>query len=336
MRVLVLYNIVRKLENRAEKDLLCERDIIVTAKEVGRALSDIGHKVDYLTANDNLYENLKKIKRNIDIVFNLAEGITSDTDKEIYVPMILDLLNVPYTGSNGFAINTAYNKALVKNLAQAYNILTPRFHLYHRKEEIKKNNLKFPQFVKPQRGGGGIGINNKSVVNSHEELEKQVNFILEKYKKPALVEEFIDGDEVTVTILGNYPNLTFLPPVGITFQELPKHTHPIFSYEAKWIPKSKIYKNYTPIPNPKIKSTALNNLKTAAAQIYQAVNVRDYGRLDFILKNDKLYFLEINPNPDISKSDLHCPITAAFLAQKMTYHNLIKIILESAMMRYHK
>ena len=166
-------------------------------------------------------------------------------------------------------------------------------------EDLNILTLNFPIIVKPSHEGTSRGIFNDSYVENESSLKKQVEIILRDYKQPVIIEEFIEGREFTVTIIGNHEPYEILPPVEISFEGLPEHTIPFCSYEVKTIwddPDSTICPaNITPEQENKLKITAL--------RAYQAVKARDFGRIDMRLdKHDNPFVIEINPLPGMSYS----------------------------------
>ena len=165
-----------------------------------RALRDAGHDVIPLEGDNALVTNLLKYKP--DICFNTCEGHRGKS-REAQVPAILDMLGIPYTGSGVMSLSIALDKAMTKRVLQFYSIPTPAFQVFVTGDEPTDPRLNFPLFAKPSLEGSGIGIMEKSICRTPREVREQVRFLLRAYKQPVLVEEYIEGREVTTGILGN-------------------------------------------------------------------------------------------------------------------------------------
>lgn len=165
-----------------------------------RALRAGGHEVIPLEGDHRLIDNLLKYKP--DICFNTCEGHFGRS-REAQVPAILDMLRIPYTGSGVMALSLALDKAMTKRVLQFYSIPTPAFQVFVTGNEPIDPRLNFPLLAKPSWEGSGIGISAKSICHSPRELRAQVNYLLRSYKQPVLVEEYIEGREVTAGLIGN-------------------------------------------------------------------------------------------------------------------------------------
>jgi D-alanine-D-alanine ligase len=195
------------------------------------------------------------------------------------------------------------DKAKTKIILSHYGIPTAKFDLFNESiDGCKKINLRFPVIVKPVHEDASAGINEKSVVYDRKELEERVEYIIKMFKQPALVEEFIDGREVNVAILGNNPPVV-LPISEIDFSHLPSHLPKIVSYEAKWIPNTDYYEKTIPICPAPLEPELERKIKDIALSCYKIMGCRDYARVDMrIDKEGNPYVLEVNPNPDLSRN----------------------------------
>lgn len=165
-----------------------------------RALREAGHDVIPLEGDERLIDNLLKYKP--DICFNTCEGHYGKS-REAQVPAILDMLRIPYTGSGVMTLSVALDKAMTKRVLQFYSIPTPAFQVFVTGDEPTDPRLNFPLFAKPSLEGSGIGIMSKSKCRTPRELREQVRYLLRAYKQPVLVEEYIEGREITTGVLGN-------------------------------------------------------------------------------------------------------------------------------------
>jgi len=281
---------------------LSEVGVLEERADIGRAIEVMGYKSSIFNVDSNidrLFEFLRTEKP--DVIFNLCESVGNESIHEMHVAGIFELLNIPYTGASALTLGIALNKALVKDLLIANGLPTPGYQLIKSPIKISLDErLRFPLIVKPSREDSSVGIDSNSVVYSLGELRKRIRYIFEQFDQPALVEEYIDGRELNVAILGN-SKPEVLPISEIDMSTLPKQYHRIITYNAKWVKGTDEYehtKGICPAPLP----TELEiSIKEMALKAYQLIGCRDYARIDFRLsKNNKPYILEVNPNPDIS------------------------------------
>jgi len=303
-----------------------------SVEDVKKALISLGHEVVVVPADDYMFETLKKMigKNNLDLVFNLADdGYNLNTQLEPQIPAMLDLLGIPYTGSDHLCLGNCLNKVRTKHLLLANGLPTPKFKIFNRKTSNKLDisQLKFPLIVKPSREDGSIGIKRDAVVDDQKSLIKKVNDTIEKYNQPALVEEFIEGREVDVGIIGR-EKLIVLPVLEINFT-LPTGERNFFSYNGKWEEMSIYYLGTTYQCPTRLNVALKKTLKKMAKKAYKLMGVKDYGRIDFRISNDgNIYILEVNPNPDISRDSGLARMARAY---KMTYENLIDRIVKTSL-----
>ncbi|MFZ5559875.1 MAG: D-alanine--D-alanine ligase family protein [Patescibacteria group bacterium] len=332
MKILILTrNIIEMTENGGkqmnEKVESYGRDNIKDALGVKRALGNL-HETKVLPISDDFYFQLRIEKP--DVVFNMCDdGFRNDPTLEPHVAAMLDVLNVPYTGNNYFTLALCQHKVRTKDILTFNNILTPRFQVFTSAERKLDPELKFPMIVKPIREDGSIGIRERSVVNNGEQLKEEVDHIINIYRQEALVEEFIDGREFTVSLIGNRRPIV-LPVAEIDFSGMPAHLPKIVSYRAKWIKQSIAYK-HTPIICPVNIDEKMNKLiEETARKCYKILGCRGYARIDFRYdeKEKKLYALEVNPNPDISED---FDVAKSAIAAGMSYSDLLQKIIDFAL-----
>ena len=196
LKVVVLYNLLERLQKGEEKDLLAEGAVLEEIEAVERAVRSLGYHCFVITLRDEVFTIihwLREIQPNV--VFNLCESVYDKTSMEMNIPALLDLMQIPYTGSPPLTLGLCQNKAWVKDILLSWSIQTPRYQIYQRPLTPKKG-LVFPLIVKPLHEDGSLGISSASVVFDDQTLRRQVRYILEKYRQPALVEEFVDGREL--------------------------------------------------------------------------------------------------------------------------------------------
>ena len=213
-------------------DVYAEWDKFETIDAVRNALS-VYHNITMVEANENAFEKLKSLKP--DIVFNIAEGMNG-ISREAQVPALLDMLNIPYTGSDPLTLTTCLDKSRAKEVLTYYGIKNAKFITAESINDLIGFDISFPVMIKPVGEGSSKGIFNSSFIRNKQALISAVESNYKTYKQPSLIEEYLPGREFTVAVLGNDEvDLTVLPIVEINFSKLPEDMVPIYSYEAKWI-----------------------------------------------------------------------------------------------------
>jgi D-alanine-D-alanine ligase len=326
MKITVTYNLKKK-DDTKPADYFSEHDSEETINSIIGALKIKGHTVE---AIDVEYPRLVSYFRNnrVDMVFNIAEGKCGKF-RESEVPAVLEYLNIPYTGSNTFSLALALNKALTKKILKAENIPTPNFQVFSKGNEELNPELKFPLIVKPNREGSAKGINITNVVNNKESLLKKINEVIEIYKQEALVEEFIEGKELTVGILEN-GKTTILPILEIDFSSCKNSGEYFYSWRMKEYQGNKELGLVPTFHCPaRLDKHTEARVKEIALKTHHAVGCFDISRTDIRLSSDNVpYVLEINPLPGLDPRESNFPIMA--YAAGMKYEDLIEAILMSA------
>ena len=299
--------------------------------EINKSLKSYGYDTSVVHVNLDMFENLRKMKDDIDVVFNLCDdGFFSKSSMEPHVPAMLDILGIPYTGSGYKTLATCLDKARTKEILQANKIPTPKFQVFDSMKVRLDKKLKFPLFVKPVKEDASIGIKKDSIVNNEEELMRRVFIVLDMYKQPALVEEYIDGREANVGVIGTKEPKA-LPVSEIIFDELSDELPSICTYSAKWKEESDYYKNTPPKCPAEMDEKLANKLREIALKAYKLMGCQDYGRIDFrIDKDNNPYVLEVNPNPDIS---FDAGLARMAKAAGKSYADLIDLIVKSVIER---
>ncbi|KFE66847.1 D-alanine--D-alanine ligase family protein [Hyalangium minutum] len=326
LRVGFTYNVKRvKPTVDASEDSEAEYDSPATLQAIREAIASWGHEVIDLEANQELPNVLASTP--VDIVFNIAEGFKG-RNRESQVPAMLELLDIPYTGSDPATLSLALDKALAKKIVRQAGIHTPTFQLMHTgKERLNKDFTGFPLMVKPVAEGSSKGVVSKSVCHSEAELRDVVKEIVGKYQQPALIEEYIGGREFTVGLLGERrPRV--LPPMEIVFLDK-EEKNPVYSFQHKLDWTDRIRYDAP----AKIEPALLEKLRAAARGSFMALGCRDVARIDFRMDDKgRIFFIECNPLPGLTPgwSDL------VLIAQGagMDYRTLIGEIMAPAIRRY--
>jgi D-alanine-D-alanine ligase len=308
-------------------DRWAELDSERTIKAIAKALEQGGHEVTFLEGDISLCHKLKS--GGFDIAFNICEGHQGGA-RESQVPAILEMLGMPYTGSKVLCLALTLDKPMAKRVLAFHGLPTPRFQVFEDPEAALDPVLSYPLFVKPAAEGTGMGINGDSVVRDEAELRRQLRWLIGTYEGPALVEQYVDGREITVGILGN-SHLRVLPPLEIDLSTCPPEERGIYTSHIKSdLPTVPRY--LCPAPLSKAQVRKLSRLAVAA---YRALGCLDAARVDFKLDaryRDKPYILEVNPLPGLSPGISDLVFEAE--AEGMTHTELINAILDAALERY--
>ena len=260
-----------------------------------------GYRFIYLNTHNTLFNDLIKQKNKIDFVLNLCdEGYNNEARKELHVPALLELLNIPYTGSGPQCLAYCYDKSLIRGVAKEMGIPVADAFFVKSEDNVFDLQVDFPVIAKPNYGDSSFGITQQSVANNIEELNDAILEIRHRfgYENPILVEEFLSGSEISVGIIGNPPeSYTVLPVVEEDYSQLPNDLPKICGYEAKWLPESPYFKKLRSIPAnlpDDIEKTIIEN----CVRLFSRLDCKDYCRFDFRLDSNGIpKLLEVNPNP---------------------------------------
>jgi D-alanine-D-alanine ligase len=310
----------RKHERRAKLD----RD------EVLEALRLNGHDAFFHELKDE--RSLLDLARvEADLVFNLTEAYAGDDSKEAHVAAFLDLLELPYTGAGPRALFLAQDKALAKKVFTFHGIRTPNFASSYRGKVDHIDDLRFPMIVKPGSEDGSVGIDAGSVVKSAKELMERVALLHERFDSPALIEEFIEGREIYVGVLGS-DKPEALPPVELDLSKLPKGMPRIAGKEVKWEKGTQAYDATHADVARDLPDEMVSRIQETALATYGALGLRDYGRIDLrVAPGGEIYVIEANPNPWLAPE---AELAMAAAAAGRDYPRLIGEIADRALSRY--
>lgn len=280
-------------------------DVATVAEEyeaIANALKSEDYDVSLVNINEDIKVLIKLLSENPpDVVFNLVEYYRDDSGLEHLVAGLYSLYGVRFTGADPFTLALCQRKGMTKQLLLANNVPTPRYKLLTKPKLPGRHGLHYPLIVKPAREDASSGVEKESVVYNSEQLNARIKKVFEEYYPPILVEEFIEGRELHISILGNNPP-EVLPMIEFDFSELP-HDHPtIISYDAKWSPLEESFHRVHTICPAKLSKRLEQKIKTVALDAYKITGCLDYARLDVRLtKDNKVFVLEVNPNPDLTE-----------------------------------
>lgn len=310
------------------EDEEAEYDDISTVLSIKKALEEGNYQVTLLEATKDL--PLKLINNKFDIIFNIAEGILG-RGREAQVPAILNFYRIPYTGSDETTLCIALDKALTKRILSTYGIRTPKYQKVAASSwdsQIRNTEFDFPVIVKPNAEGSSKGISDVAIVSEYEELSNLIHNNITLYKQDMLIEEYVEGREFTVGILGNGNDVKVFSPMEIVYLNK-NNQYNIYSYKVK--------QNYKELIGYECPANINKDIETemidTARKVYEVLECRDFARVDFRIDvKGKVHFIEINPLPGLAPGYSDFPMIAEY--NGMDYNSLVQNIIKCALNRY--
>jgi D-alanine-D-alanine ligase len=328
MNIGISYDLKEALDSQSEQpeDAFEEYDSFETVEAIRSAIELKGHSVVKLGGGKDFLNRI--FKEQVDFVFNISEGRGNFRSREAQVPSVLEMLDMPYSGSDPQCLAVCLDKQLTKKIVALEGICTPGWKVIDvgLLQGMDWKELPYPAFVKPVWEGSSKGIRLNSLVYNPTQMREVVSGMLEKYLQPVLVEEYIRGEEVTVGIVGNEsPDI-----IGI-MQVVPrqKGTDFVYSLEIK-----RDYEKLVDYECPaKLAKKTLKTIEEFSLKTFQVLGCRDFARLDYRISADGTpYFLEINPLAGLNPRSSDLIIMAGLIGLK--YNDLIGSILDAALGRY--
>jgi D-alanine-D-alanine ligase len=314
------------LQQASSDDASEEYDSLETVELIATSLEAEGHTVTMLGGGRDFLGKI--LREKADFVFNIAEGRYTYRSREAQVPSILEMLDIPYSGSDPQCLAICLDKPLTKKLVALEGVSTPAWRVINDRQElsqIQSCRFPFPAIIKPAYEGSSKGVRLTSVVEDARQAAEVIEVLLDKYHQPAIMEKVILGDEVTVGITGNSP-----PKVLGMMRILPKQNNGYFLYTLE------VKRNYSELVDYEcpagLEKKVLQRLHNSSLKAFEVLGCRDFARLDFRISPAGVpYFLEINPLPGLGNhSDL------VIMAKKMgwSHRQLISTVLNAAFERY--
>ena len=329
-------NVVVASQTKLQKtkvDTYAEWDSEATILAVKTALEQ-HHSVTLIEADEEAYQKFLEVQP--EIVFNIAEGLRGPS-REAQIPAVLEMLGIPYTGSDPLTLGICLDKSRAKEILCHYDIPTPAFEVVNSPDDLAECTAALPCIVKPLHEGSSKGVLNSSVVRTSSELKIQVARILDEYREPALVEKFLPGREFTVALLGNGDHVRVLPVIEIHFDHLPKGANPIYSFEAKWEWDSLDHPMGEMYTCPaKIDRQLEDRMRDICLRAFNILRCRDWCRIDVRLDDRGVpNIIELNPLPGILPNpDDHSAFPMAARAAGIGYESMLNNVLNLALNRY--
>ena len=337
LKILVLYDRVLVDEDEEQATGSGDKSPVVRTldkkeveQEVAEALVKLGHDPVMYELDGTQKSLLGLGKADCDLVFNLVESFADDDTADFKIAAFLELLGKKYTGTGTHGLLLAQDKAVAKKIFAFHGIHTPTFAKSFRGRLDFSHDLQFPVIVKPAREDGSIGIEFSAVVSSIRELMERMDWLHANFDSPVLIEEYIDGREMYVGVIGN-DNPEALPVVELDLSKLPDGTPKIAAAEVKWGKGTKAYRDTKSAIATDVPDEITATLQQTAVAAFQALELRDYGRVDMRLQADgTVHVIEVNPNPWLSS---RAEFAMAARKAGRTYPQLLEEIVELAIAR---
>jgi len=331
VRIAVLY---RKLDPRFQQNFAEDtegREDESYHEQIVEALQRRGHDAFAFRVREDELQKLAEL--DCDLAFNLVEeGLNNDSALEPHLPAILDVYGIPYTGGDFLSLALTTDKSRAKEILGFHQIPTPGFQVFSAADEPLREGLSFPLIVKPVREDASIGVFRDSVVMDEHALRRQVRRILRRYRQAAIVEEYVDGRELSVGVIEQGSKKIVTPMNEVVFN-VPPGALRVYTYTAKWDDESEEYDTIVPdqCPAEDVAPEAEAEIRALAVRVFDVLRLRGYARIDFRLTPDgRIFVLEVNANPLIGDESV-----MAVMAEKMgwNYPRLVHTIATEAYRR---
>ena len=275
-----------------------------TEKDVKKALIKLGHQVIPYGIHDDIVPFIELVKnQKPDLVFNMSEAFSGKRDFEPNMTALMQLVGVPFTGAGPMSLQLCKDKGLTKVILNYHQIKTPQFLVIKKSKSIQSlKKFIYPAIIKPLQLESSEGISQVSYVENEKEAIARIKFIHDKYSLDAIIEEFIDGREVYVSVLGN-DKLNVFPPREMFFKQIPEDEPKFATYKSKW---DQDYRKKWGIDSgwaASMPEATQKKLFDVCKKIYRVLGIQGFGRIDLRIKDDEIYFIEANPNPSIAKKE---------------------------------
>ena len=318
-------------EERVEGERPKKKSPVEDVQAVYEALKKSGHNPVYVRLDGTRDSLIDLAKSQTDLLFNMVESFGGDDSQDTNVAGYLELLGRRFTGAGSSGLYLAQDKNLAKKIFTFHGMHTPYFSTVYRGRTEHSHDIQFPVIVKPAREDGSIGIQFGAVCSSIKELMERIDYIHAEFDSPALIEEYIEGRELYVGVVGN-EKPEALPVVELDLSKLPAGTPKIAGSEVKWEEETQAYKSTKPFFPDDLGEDVVTKLQETAVQAYSALQLRDYGRIDFRLARDgTVHVLEVNPNPYLLPS---AEFAMAAKKSGRSYTELVDEIVGASMRRH--
>ena len=325
LKVLVLFDGVQPTPIDADLSEEMKTEDWQTEANVMAALNELGHTAEHLAIFDDVDLVRQKMESfQPDVLFNLVEQFKNNPGFDQNIVSLLEMQGVPFTGCGSTGMILCKHKGISKKILGHHGILAPNFVVIPRGQRIGgPRKLKFPILVKPVKEEASYGISRASFVESDETFRERVGFVHEKYSSDAIAEEYIEGRELYVSIMGN-TRLTVFPMRELMFREVPPNEPRIATYKAKWDEKYRKRWGLEGQFAENLDATLVKEIEKMCKDIYRLLTIDGYARIDLRLTADnKPYFIEANPNPHLAADE---DFAQSALKAGLKYPQLIQAI----------
>jgi len=331
VKVLVLFDLGRvpAADEAFSPEILQKKEDKPTEADVITCLQRLGHEVEALPVFNDVVSIIDKLKSFApDVVFNLTESFHSNRAHEPNIPALLELMKARYTGARPDGMMLCKDKALAKKVLAYHRVRVPHFVISSESHPLKRlRRFTFPAFVKPVSEESSDGIAKASFARSEEEALERARFIQEKFHCDALIEEYIEGRELYLSVMGNR-KLAVFPPREIVFEQMPEDEPKFATFKAKWDDAYRKKWGIKNGPARELPPGMEEKLARLARKIYRVLNIRGFGRIDVRLTpSGEIVTIEANPNPSLARED---DFAEAAAAAGVDYNALIQKILDNA------
>ncbi len=325
LQVVVLHSQALGLERGRPEDRIADEETELVAKEIVQALEGRVKAVYRVPVWDDLEAALRQFDPRAHVVFNLVESLAGRAFTEPEAPRFLRARGFAHTGGSSRCLERTANKPMTKRLVAAAGLATPSYQVFRRKGQ-QEFTVPLPAIVKPVGEGGSFGVTQDSLVRTSDSLAARIDYCLETYRQPVLVEQFIIGRELNVALWGNREPIV-LPISEVLFAWTQDPLQQIVTFDSKWIPQSVEYRGTPGVCPAPLSAEDEDRVRSTALRAYKALSVRGYARVDMRLGGGVPYVLEINVNPDLARNAgfFRSARTAGY-----TYEDMILRILELA------
>ncbi len=330
LKVLVLFDGVQPTPIDADLSEEMKTEEWETEANVMAALKEIGHTAEHLAIFDDVDLVRQKMESfQPDIFFNLVEQFKNNPEFDQNIVSLLEMQGVPFTGCGSTGLTLCKHKGISKKILGHHGIPTPNFVVIPRGQRIGgPRKLNFPILVKPVKEEASYGISRASFVQNEEQFRERIAFVHEKYKSDAIAEEYIEGRELYVSILGNV-KLTVFPIRELIFREVPPNEPRIATYKAKWDEKYRKRWGLEGQFAENLEPTLVKEIEKMCKDIYRLLTIDGYARIDLRLTPaNRPYFIEANPNPHLAAEE---DFAQSALKAGVKYPHLIQAIIRLGM-----
>ena len=330
--IAVIFNQEDELAYGESQDLIALQGTIKTAASIHEALSRLNYNAILLPVKNDLEvlaKNLSQYSPRSTFVFNVCDGFAGDNYSAAKIPQLLGDLGFKHTGASAQVIRRCTDKARTKRFLVNRGVPTPSYQVFDRAKGSV--SVPFPSIVKPIHEDASIGIDEKSVVTSRSALLQRVDYVVSEYAQPALVEEYIDGREFSVSMWGNGKRqLEVMPITEHDFSAFDDPLKSFLTYESKWIEDSVPYNEFKVVCPADLTAQDEGNIKQTAVDAFRAMGLRDFGRVDIRYRETTPFVIDVNEIPDLSPD---AGFARAAETAGYSYDQMVDRILNLAMTR---